>query len=131
MSQRTEYDPLKMYENAILLVIRNPRPDLGNYGEFIGCYGSYQEYLKDLTERHDPERIAEVLSKDDLEDVVLTQKDFAEYMSYADEYVIPQYQLDRSKPIYVGMNNNLYFLWISNTSDIKAAKIKKYVFSSN
>lgn len=125
----TEYDPIEMHKNAILLVIRNPRPDQDDYGKFVGCYGSYDEYLKTLIERHNPQKIVNVLGIDkEDKQFVLSKKNFTDYMGCIYDYIIPQYHLDRSLPIYVGLSANGYFLWISNITVLKAVEIKKYVF---
>jgi hypothetical protein len=82
------------------------------FKRFVGCFAKFEYYDKLIESLHDDESIKEIFEVD--EDEELTKEHVKELFETSDYYIVPHYELDLNKTIYISLTGNYHFECISN-----------------
>lgn len=102
-------DKKQVIDNIVYLVIDNPHE--GNYGYFQGCFPTMKKAIESLYS-DSLEDVQEIL--DLPEETQPTKELLVDYFKAASNpHIIPIFGLDKSKPVYVQLTGNDFYLGIS------------------
>jgi len=108
-------------DNIVYLVIQNPHEN--DYGYFQGCFPTMKKAMKSICK-------CSLEEVQDLLDIETQPKkiEIADFMELSDVHIIPIFGLDKSKPIYVELTGNNFYICITQQK-IDGKNYKKFDFS--
>ena len=117
-------DKKHVVDNIVYLVIDNPHE--GNYGYFQGLFPTMEKALEHIC-GDSLEDVQEFLDLD--EETQPTQNDISDFFELSNPSIVPVFGLDKSKPMYVQINGNNFYMGVVTQKKVDGKNYKKYNFS--
>jgi hypothetical protein len=117
-------DKKQVMDNIVYLVIDNPHEN--NYGYFQGLFPTMEKAIGHIC-GDSLENIQEFLDMD--EETQPTQNDISNFFELSSPSIIPVFGLDKSKPMYVEINGNNFYMGVVTQEKVEGKNYKKYNFS--